>query len=174
MVSGMNLFAGHAVVSEREDRLPRIRVIDLASNDYLGLARDPRITGAAAAAAVRWGAGSTGSRLVTGSTDLHATLEADLAAFLGAAAGLVFSSGYLANIGVVTALSGPGATVVSDALNHASVVDACRLSRAQGGRKWRSRWSPRVPISSRRLACRCSAGARYAPATPPMPRARWS
>jgi 8-amino-7-oxononanoate synthase len=105
-------------------------LLDLASNDYLGLARDTRITAAAAAAAVRWGAGSTGSRLVTGSTDLHAALEADLAAFLGAEAGLVFSSGYLANLGVVTALSGPGTTVVSDALNHASVVDACRLSRA--------------------------------------------
>ena len=105
-------------------------LLDLASNDYLGLARDPRITAAAAAAAVRWGAGSTGSRLVTGSTDLHAALEADLAAFLGAEAGLVFSSGYLANLGAITALSGSGTTVVSDALNHASVVDACRLSRA--------------------------------------------
>ena len=105
-------------------------VLDLASNDYLGLARDPRVTGAAAEAARRWGAGSTGSRLVTGSTDLHARLEADLAGFVGAAAGLVFSSGYLANLGALTALAGPGALVVSDALNHASVVDACRLSRA--------------------------------------------
>jgi 8-amino-7-oxononanoate synthase len=104
--------------------------LDLASNDYLGLARDQRVTAAAAAAAARWGAGSTGSRLVTGSTDLHTALESDLAAFVGAAAGLVFSSGYLANLGAVTALSGPGTTVVSDAFNHASVVDACRLSRA--------------------------------------------
>ena len=105
-------------------------VLDLASNDYLGLARDPRVAGAAAEAARRWGAGSTGSRLVTGSTDLHTRLEADLAGFVGAEAGLVFSSGYLANLGVLTALAGPGALVVSDALNHASVVDACRLSRA--------------------------------------------
>jgi 8-amino-7-oxononanoate synthase len=105
-------------------------MLDLASNDYLGLARDARITAAAAAAAQLWGAGATGSRLVTGSTDLHAAFEGDLAAFVGAAAGLVFSSGYLANLGAITALSGPGTTIVSDARNHASVIDACRLSRA--------------------------------------------
>jgi 8-amino-7-oxononanoate synthase len=105
-------------------------VLDLASNDYLGLARDPRVTAAAAAAATRWGAGSTGSRLVSGSTDLHAWLERDLATFVGTQACLVFSSGYLANLGAVTALSGPGTTIVSDARNHASVIDACRLSRA--------------------------------------------
>lgn len=105
-------------------------VLDLASNDYLGLARDPRVTGAAAEAALRWGAGSTGSRLVTGSTELHDRLERDLAGFVGAPAGLVFSSGYLANLGALGALAGPGTLVVSDALNHASVVDACRLSRA--------------------------------------------
>jgi 8-amino-7-oxononanoate synthase len=106
-------------------------LLDLASNDYLGLARDARITAAAAGAAEKWGAGATGSRLVTGSTDLHTALETDLAAFVGAAAGLVFSSGYLANLGAITALSGPGTTIVSDVFNHASVIDACRLSRAQ-------------------------------------------
>ena len=106
-------------------------VLDLASNDYLGLARDPRVTAAAAAAAVRWGAGSTGSRLVTGSTRLHADLESDLADFVGAGAGLVFSSGYLANLGVLPALTGPGSLLVSDRLNHASVVDGARLSRAE-------------------------------------------
>lgn len=105
-------------------------LLDLASNDYLGLARDPRVTEAAADAARRWGAGSTGSRLVTGSTDLHTRLEADLAAFLGGAAGLVFSSGYLANIGALTALVDADTMIVSDALNHASVVDGCRLGRA--------------------------------------------
>ena len=104
-------------------------LLDLASNDYLGLARDPRVTGAAAEAALRWGAGSTGSRLVTGSTDLHSRLEAALADFVGARAGLVFSSGYLANLGAVTALAGAGSLVVSDAQNHASLVDACRLAR---------------------------------------------
>jgi 8-amino-7-oxononanoate synthase len=105
-------------------------LLDLASNDYLGLSRDPRVVQAAADAVHVWGAGSTGSRLVTGSTELHATLEHELAAFTGSGAALVFSSGYLANLGAVAALSGPGATVVSDARNHASVVDACRLSRA--------------------------------------------
>jgi len=106
-------------------------LLDLASNDYLGLARHPDVVAGAVAAAQEWGAGSTGSRLVTGSTQLHAELEAALAAHLGAEAGLVFSSGYLANLGVITALAGPGTLVVSDQLNHASIVDACRLSRAQ-------------------------------------------
>jgi 8-amino-7-oxononanoate synthase len=106
-------------------------VIDLASNDYLGLARDPRVVEGAVHAARTWGAGSTGSRLVTGSTELHTQLEDELAAFCGAAAALVFSSGYTANLGAVTALSGPGSLVVSDAGSHASLVDACRLSRAR-------------------------------------------
>lgn len=105
-------------------------MLDLASNDYLGLARDARVTEAAAGAALAWGAGSTGSRLVTGSIELHASLERGLADFVGTAAGLVFSSGYLANLGALAALSGPGTTVVSDSLNHASVIDGCRLSRA--------------------------------------------
>ncbi|MGH3798717.1 MAG: 8-amino-7-oxononanoate synthase [Pseudonocardiaceae bacterium] len=107
------------------------RVIDLASNDYLGLARDPRVVEGAVHAARTWGAGSTGSRLVTGSTELHAQLEDELAAFCGAAAALVFSSGYTANLGVVTALAGSEALVVSDAASHASLVDACRLSRSR-------------------------------------------
>jgi 8-amino-7-oxononanoate synthase len=106
-------------------------VIDLASNDYLGLARDPRVVEAAVAAARAWGAGATGSRLVTGSTELHQELETELAAFCGTAAALVFSSGYTANLGAVGALSGPGALVVSDAAGHASLVDACRLSRSR-------------------------------------------
>jgi 8-amino-7-oxononanoate synthase len=112
-------------------RTPSEPVIDLASNDYLGLARDPRVVQAAVQAARTWGTGSTGSRLVTGSTELHVQLEEELAAFCGAPAALVFSSGYTANLGAVTALSGPGALVVSDAANHASLVDACRLSRAR-------------------------------------------
>jgi 8-amino-7-oxononanoate synthase len=103
-------------------------VLDLAGNDYLGLAHDPRVTGAAADAAREWGAGSTGSRLVTGTTALHTTLETELAAFCRAPAALVFSSGYLANLGVLTALGGPGVAIVSDAGNHASLIDGCRLS----------------------------------------------
>lgn len=106
-------------------------VLDLAGNDYLGLARDPRVTSAAAAAAGIWGAGSTGSRLVTGATQLHCDLEAGLAAHLGGEAALLFSSGYLANLGAISALASQETLVVSDAQNHASLVDACRLSRAQ-------------------------------------------
>ena len=105
-------------------------VLDLASNDYLGLSRDPRVLRGAHRALDTWGAGSTGSRLVTGSTRLHSDLEDALADFVGTGAGLVFSSGYLANLGILTALTGPGTLVISDALNHASIVDACRLSRA--------------------------------------------
>lgn len=107
------------------------RLVDLASNDYLGLARDPRVVAGAVRAAREWGAGSTGSRLVTGSTVLHAELEDELARFCGAPAGLVFSSGYTANLGAVTALAGRGDLIVSDELSHASLVDACRLSRAR-------------------------------------------
>ncbi|MCP9946667.1 8-amino-7-oxononanoate synthase [Streptomyces somaliensis] len=106
-------------------------LLDLAGNDYLGLTRHPEVTAAAADAARRWGAGSTGSRLVTGSTELHAELERELAAFCGFEAALVFSSGYAANLAVLTALGGPGSLVVSDAANHASIVDGCRLSRAE-------------------------------------------
>jgi len=106
-------------------------LLDLASNDYLGLARHPRVLAGAAAALHTWGAGATGSRLVTGTTQAHVDLEHALAEFTGAAAALVFSSGYTANLGAVAALSGPGALVVSDAASHASLVDACRLSRAR-------------------------------------------
>lgn len=106
-------------------------LVDLAGNDYLGLSRHPEVRAAAAAAVDVWGAGSTGSRLVTGTTTEHTALERELADFLGAEAALVFSSGYLANLGVVTALAGPEDLLVSDALNHASVIDACRLSGAR-------------------------------------------
>ncbi|MET9801945.1 8-amino-7-oxononanoate synthase [Streptomyces sp. NPDC006368] len=105
--------------------------LDLASNDYLGLTRHPAITAAAAEAARRWGAGATGSRLVTGTTELHTELERELADFCGFEAALVFSSGYAANLAALTALSAPGSLIVSDAGNHASIVDGCRLSRAE-------------------------------------------
>ncbi len=105
--------------------------LDLASNDYLGLSQHPAVIDGGVAALRTWGAGSTGSRLVTGNTELHEEFETAMAEFVGAEAGLVFSSGYAANIGAVVALSGPGSLVVSDALSHASLVDACRLSRAR-------------------------------------------
>ena len=107
------------------------RLLDLAGNDYLALARHPAVVEAAVEAVRAYGAGATGSRLVTGTTELHLQLEQALADFVGAEASLVFSSGYAANLGAVTALSGPGTLVVSDAANHASLVDACRLSRAR-------------------------------------------
>ncbi|MFJ8861479.1 8-amino-7-oxononanoate synthase [Streptomyces sp. NPDC102451] len=105
-------------------------LLDLASNDYLGLSRNPEVTAAAAEAARTWGAGATGSRLVTGSTALHAELERELADFCGFEAALVFSSGYAANLAALTALTGHDSLIVSDAGNHASIVDGCRLSRA--------------------------------------------
>ncbi|WP_406708118.1 8-amino-7-oxononanoate synthase [Streptomyces halobius] len=106
-------------------------LLDLASNDYLGLARHPEVIHGAAGAAYRWGAGATGSRLVTGSTELHAQLETELAAFCGFEAALVLSSGYAANLAAVTALTDRATHIVSDAGNHASLIDGCRLSRAR-------------------------------------------
>jgi 8-amino-7-oxononanoate synthase len=105
--------------------------LDLASNDYLGLSQHPAVIEGGVDALRAWGAGSTGSRLVTGNTELHETFESALADFVGAESGLVFSSGYTANLGAVVALSGAGSLLVSDALTHASLVDACRLSRAR-------------------------------------------
>ncbi|APU13893.1 7-keto-8-aminopelargonate synthetase-like enzyme [Actinoalloteichus sp. GBA129-24] len=105
-------------------------VRNLAGNDYLGLARDPRVVAAASAAARRWGAGSTGSRLVTGTLDAHAELERDLADFCGVESALVFSSGYLANLGALSALGGPGTLLVADEYDHASLIDGMRLSRS--------------------------------------------
>ncbi|WTP55919.1 8-amino-7-oxononanoate synthase [Streptomyces phaeochromogenes] len=104
-------------------------LLDLAGNDYLGLARHPEVTEAAASAARTWGAGATGSRLVSGSTELHAELERELAEFCGFESALVFSSGYAANLAAVTALAPHGSLVVSDAGNHASLIDGCRLAR---------------------------------------------
>ena len=105
--------------------------VDLASNDYLGLSQHPEVIEGGVAALRTWGSGSTGSRLVTGNTELHEEFESELADFVGAEAALVFSSGYTANLGAVVCLSGPGSLVVSDAASHASLVDACRLSRAR-------------------------------------------
>jgi 8-amino-7-oxononanoate synthase len=105
--------------------------LDLASNDYLGLSQHPDVIEGGVAALRVWGAGATGSRLVTGDTELHQEFESELAEFVGASAGLLFSSGYTANLGAVVGLSGPGSLLVSDAHSHASLVDACRLSRAR-------------------------------------------
>jgi 8-amino-7-oxononanoate synthase len=105
--------------------------VDLAGNDYLGLSRDPIVTAAAADAALMWGAGAGASRLVTGSLRLHEQLETELAGYLGQPAALVFSTGYHANLAIVSALADRDTLVVSDAHIHASLVDAVRLSRAE-------------------------------------------
>ena len=105
--------------------------LDLASNDYLGLSQHPDVIEGGVAALRMWGAGATGSRLVTGDTELHQQFESELAEFVGAASALLFSSGYTANMGAVVGLSGAGSLLVSDAHSHASLVDACRLARAR-------------------------------------------
>ncbi|HMD58037.1 MAG TPA: 8-amino-7-oxononanoate synthase [Solirubrobacteraceae bacterium] len=106
-------------------------VLLLCSNNYLGLADHPRVREAAAEAAMRWGVGAGASRLVSGTMTIHGRLEERLADFKRSQAAVLFGSGYLANIGVIAALAGRGDTVFSDELNHASIVDGCRLARAE-------------------------------------------
>ena len=106
-------------------------VLLLCSNNYLGLADHPRVRQAAADAAERWGAGAGASRLISGNLSLHRKLEDRLAEFKGAPAALLFGSGYLANTGVIAALARKGDVVFSDELNHASIIDGCRLAAAE-------------------------------------------
>ncbi len=106
-------------------------VLMLCSNNYLGLADHPRVREAAAEAAMRWGVGAGASRLVSGTMTIHRRLEERLAAFHGSESCVLFGAGYLANAGAIAALAGRGDTVFSDELNHASIIDGCRLSRAQ-------------------------------------------
>lgn len=103
----------------------------LASNNYLGLTHDVTVQEAAAQAVWRYGTGSGGSRLTTGNHSLYNQLEKELASFKGAEAALVFNTGYMANIGIISALTSPDDVIFSDALNHASIIDGCRLSQAQ-------------------------------------------
>ncbi len=106
-------------------------VLLLCSNNYLGLADHPRVREAAAEAAMQWGVGAGASRLVSGTMTIHRRLEERIAEWEGAQACVLFGSGYLANLGVVGALAGEGDTVFSDELNHASLIDGCRLSKAR-------------------------------------------
>jgi glycine C-acetyltransferase/8-amino-7-oxononanoate synthase len=103
----------------------------LCSNNYLGLANHPALRAAAAEAADRWGVGAGASRLVSGTMTIHRRLEERLAEFKRQEAALLFGSGYLANLGVISALARPGDVIFSDELNHASIIDGCRLSRAE-------------------------------------------
>ena len=154
-----------AAVRERRGlvRTPMTRLggdpgVDLASNDYLGLATDPRLAEAAREAIGRWGTGATSSRLVAGTTALHLELESGLAELTGMESALVFSSGYLANLGVTTALGGPGTLIVADEHCHASLIDGFRLSRSRvetvphndlgaTGHQLRTRSEPRALIA---------------------------
>ncbi len=107
------------------------QVLLLCSNNYLGLAAHERLKQASLQAVENYGCGATGSRLISGNLELYENLERELARFKGAEAALVFSSGYQANLGTVSALAGPGDAIFSDALNHASLIDGSRLSRAE-------------------------------------------
>ena len=106
------------------------RVAVLSSNGYLGLAEDARVRRAAADAALQYGAGTAGARLTTGTFPVHAELEERLAKFFGAEAALSFATGYMANVGAISAIAGKGDLILSDELNHASIIDGCRLSGA--------------------------------------------
>ena len=106
-------------------------VINFSSNNYLGIANHPALAAAAKAAIDRYGCGSGASRLISGNMTLHEELEATLAKFKNTEAALVFNSGFQANIGILSTLAGEGDVILSDALNHASIIDGCRLSKAQ-------------------------------------------
>lgn len=115
---------------------PRIKVdgrelLAFASNDYLGLAADPALIDAACAGARRWGVGAGASHLISGHYEAHESLEKRLARFVGLPAALYFGTGYMANVGVITALADAQAAVFSDALNHASIIDGVRLCGAE-------------------------------------------
>ena len=107
------------------------RVLMFSSNNYLGLANHPGLKKASMDAALYYGTGSGGSRLISGSMEVHRTLEKELALFKGTDGALLFSSGYHANVGAVSALAGEGDLILSDEFNHASIVDGCRLSRGE-------------------------------------------
>jgi len=113
----------HVTIGSRE-------VLSFCSNDYLGLSQDPRISEAARKASTKWGWGAGSSRLMGGTTSLHRELERAIAAFLGTEGALVFGSGAAANAGLLTSIADVDTVVLSDELNHASVIDACRLSKA--------------------------------------------
>ena len=108
------------------------RVVSFASNDYLGLSQHPAVVAAAHDALDRWGAGSGAARLIVGSRPVHHDLEDALATWRGTEAAVVFPTGFAANLGVLSTLAAPGVRICSDALNHASIIDGCRLARADG------------------------------------------
>lgn len=128
----LELQAREAVDLGRHLRVVPKGALDLASNDYLGLARHPQVVEAACEATREFGVGARSSRLVSGHGALHETLEAELADFKGCEAALLFPSGYAANLSVISALARRGAIVLCDKRNHASLIDGCRLAQSQG------------------------------------------
>jgi 8-amino-7-oxononanoate synthase len=106
-------------------------VVSFASNDYLGLTQHPDVVRAAHAALDRWGAGSGSARLIVGSRPVHSELERELAAWKRAERAVLFPTGFAANLGVLAAFGGPDTFICSDALNHASIIDGCRMARAE-------------------------------------------
>ena len=129
----LNSEQGTTVLLEKEEEgtvsdVPRLL---LSSNSYLNMATEPRVKQAAADAALKWGAGSGGSRLTTGNFGLHRQLEKALAKFKGREAALLFNTGYTANVGIISALMDESSLIFSDEYNHASIIDGCRLSRAK-------------------------------------------
>lgn len=118
-------------MADRPATSPR-EMVSFASNDYLGLSSHPALARAAHDAVDRWGTGATASRLVVGTRPVHAELEEALASWKATEAAVVFSSGYAANLGTISALAGRGVLICSDEHNHASIIDGCRLARANG------------------------------------------
>ncbi|HUI45766.1 MAG TPA: 8-amino-7-oxononanoate synthase [Nitrospirota bacterium] len=129
-----HMFRKPLVIESREG--PRIIIngrslLLMCSNDYLGLSFHPALREAATAALVRYGCGAGASRLICGTSEVHAELEERIARFKNTEKAVVYNSGYAANTGIISAIAGPGDIILSDNLNHASIIDGCRLSRAQ-------------------------------------------
>ena len=132
-IRSRNLYRQLKVVDGEQDATVRLNgreVLNLSSNNYLGLANHPALKQAAREALDRWGCGSGASRLISGNMTAHEELEQRIAHFKGTEAALVFNSGYQANVGIIATLMERDDVVLSDALNHASIIDGCRLSRA--------------------------------------------
>ena len=130
--AGLRRFLCHRDGMQQADRITidGRELINFGSNDYLGLAADPRLAEAVCRATAETGWGSGASPLVTGRESLHAQLEREIADFEGTEAALLFSSGFAANVGAICSLTGRGDVIFSDAKNHASIIDGCRLSGA--------------------------------------------
>ena len=131
-VQAMGLYPYFTPITESEDTVVKIdgkTKVMMGSNNYLGLTHHPKVLEAAREALNKYGSGCTGSRFLNGNLDLHEILEARLAEFLGKEACLVFSTGYQANLGVVSGLVGRGENVYLDKLDHASILDGAKLSQ---------------------------------------------